>query len=556
MIPVRYTSQEFEKLSKEGYFGQPAIGVLEENAEKYPDKQALVDSKTRLTYGQIKQKSERLALSFIEIGLQKDERVVIQVPNIVEYFIIRSALGKAGLIGLYAMLYLREKEMEFACRGTEASAIIIIPEFHNFNYFNMFQQMRSKLPNLRHIFVVGDVVPEGAISITEMMNRPADEKRYGELFPKTMIKPGEVLELKMTSGTTGLPKLTEQYQHGTRLEIGSNSTSDDLESKYGVVHEDIFAALAPLTGGASGGAICKGVALRQGCKVVMLERFDTEEALKLIEREKITFGTGVPTMMAKMIRHPDFDKYDLSSMRVFHTAGAYLPPALAKEFEEKVGCRVVNHYGASDIGFATSNRVDDPLEVRLSSVGKPSQGVTLRLIDDDGNDVPQGQVGEILWSTQRKGISYYRDLEATLSRESQGLTRTGDLGKLDENGNLYIVGRKKDMIIRGGQNIFPAEIESILITHPKILNVAVVSMPDPVMGEKACAFVVPRSGKTLTFDEMVSFMLEKKCAKYKLPERLEIVDSFPMSGDDQKIMKRELTEMVKAKLAEESSTDV
>ena len=378
------------------------------------------------------------------------------------------------------------------------------------------------------------------------------KKGYQKFFSKTVTKPGEVAELKITSGTTGLPKLTEQYQPGDNDSTGFNRATNELGTRFRIQHSDIFAALAPLTGGASGGAICKGVALRHGCKVVMLERFDAVEALKLIEREKVTFGTGVPTMMAKMIRHDDFFKYDLTSMKTFHTSGAYLSPALAKEFEEKANCIVVNHYGASDIGFATSISVDDPLEVRLSSVGKPVHGVTLRLIDDDGNDVPQGEVGEIIWANERKGISYYRDLKATLERESKGLTRTGDLGKLDEEGNLYIVGRKKDMIIRGGQNIFPAEIENILITHPKIMNVAVIPMPDPIMGEKACAFVIPRSGKILTFNEMVSYMLEKKCAKYKLPERLEIVDQFPMSGDDQKVMKRELTERLEIQIKKEA----
>jgi non-ribosomal peptide synthetase component E (peptide arylation enzyme) len=291
--------------------------------------------------------------------------------------------------------------------------------------------------------------------------------------------------------------------------------------------------------------------------VVILERFDAEEALKLIEREKITFGTGVPTMLSMMLRHPNFDKYDLSSLRIFQSTGAYLPPALAKEAEEKTGCRVVNRLGGIDLGFTTSASVDDPPEVRYGSVGKPMPGVTIRLIDEQGHEVPQGEVGEVVGVNQAgTGSAYYRDLEATLKREAQGLTRTGDLGRFDEQGNLYIVGRKKDVIIRGGQNIFPAEIESMLIIHPKVANVAVVGMPDPVMGEKACAYVIPKPGQTLAFDEMVSFLLEKKIAKYKLPERLELVDNFPMSGDGQKIIKGELTDRVTKKLKEEGALHI
>ena len=228
-------------------------------------------------------------------------------------------------------------------------------------------------------------------------------------------------------------------------------------------------------------------------------------------------------------------------------------PALAKETEEKMNLTILNHYGAIDIGFATSTYLDASLEARLSSVGRPMPDVTLKLIDDNGNDMPQGEVGEIIWASQKGGTMYYRDLEATLAREATGLTKTGDLGKLDEDGNLYIVGRKKDVIIRGGQNIFPAEVESILITHPSIMNVAVVPMPDDIMGEKACAYVVCKPGQDISFEDITGFMLEKKCAKYKLPERLEVVDNFPMSVDGQKVMKRQLTEEVTIKLKAEGA---
>jgi non-ribosomal peptide synthetase component E (peptide arylation enzyme) len=502
----------------------------------------------------MKKMSDRLALGFIEMGLKKDQIIVLQIPNCAEYFIVRSASKKAGLLIQFTQMNMRHKEIGFACSETRAAGAIIMAEFHGFDFFNMIQEIRPNLPDLKYVFVVGDKVPDGAISITEMMNRPLEEKYPPDYFDKTEIKPGEVGELKMTSGTTGFPKLTESPF------VGSSRTGKiprgGHKERYKVTHDDIFAALAPLTGGGSG-VLCKGVAQQEGCKVVILERFDAEEALKLIEREKITFGTGVPTMLSMMLRHPNFDKYDLSSLRIFQSTGAYLPPALAKEAEEKTGCRVVNRLGGIDLGFTTSASVDDPPEVRYGSVGKPMPGVTIRLIDEQGHEVPQGEVGEVVGVNQAgTGSAYYRDLEATLKREAQGLTRTGDLGRFDEQGNLYIVGRKKDVIIRGGQNIFPAEIESMLIIHPKVANVAVVGMPDPVMGEKACAYVIPKPGQTLAFDEMVSFLLEKKIAKYKLPERLELVDNFPMSGDGQKIIKGELTDRVTKKLKEEGALHI
>jgi non-ribosomal peptide synthetase component E (peptide arylation enzyme) len=528
-------------MSREGFF-QAAAAHIDINAEKYPDKEGYVDSRSRLTFAQAKLMADRLALGFLDMGLKKDDRIVLQIPNIVEYYIVRSALRKAGLIGLYTMMYLRHNEMEFAVGKAEATGIIIYPGFHNFDYMGMISEIKPNLPSLKHVFVVRDDVPSGTISLTEMMASPLEKKYPADHFLRSALKPGEISELKMTSGTTGMPKLTESYQ------IASVDLVEELEYRFGVGHDDIFAALAPLTGGASGGAICKGIAQRQGCKVVMIERFDTDAALQLLQDEKVTFATGVPTMMAKMMAHPDFDKYDLSSLRAFHSSGAYLPPALAKEAEEKMNLTILNHYGAIDIGFATSTYLDASLEARLSSVGRPMPDVTLKLVDDGGNERPQGEVGEIAWSSSKGGIMYYRDLESTLAREASGLTKTGDLGKLDDDGNLYIIGRKKDVIIRGGQNIFPAEVESILITHPKIMNVAVVPMPDPIMGEKSCAYVVSKPGQDISLDDIIAFMLDKKCAKYKLPERLETLDSFPMSGDGQKIMKRRLTEEVTKKL--------
>ncbi|MCX6012392.1 MAG: class I adenylate-forming enzyme family protein [Chloroflexi bacterium] len=502
MIPIRYSKEQFEKLSKEGFWST-TVDYFEENARKYPNDEALVDSINRLTFAQVKDKSDKLAAGFIDMGFKKDQILVLQIPNVTEYFIIRCALAKAGLIGLFTMMYLRHKEIEFACNQSKAVGIIICPIFHDYNYCQLIKEVQPNLPHLKHVFVIGNEIPSGTISISEMMNRTG--KVNTKDFIKTKLRPGEIDEVKVTSGTTGTPKLTESFR------IASQETIAELVRRFKVEHKDIFAALAPLTGGASGGPICKGIALAQGCKIVLLERFETEEALKLLEQEKVTFATGVPTMMAKIIRHPDFSKYNLKSIRAFHSSGTYLPPGLAKEVEEKIGCRIVNHYGAIDVGVASSTSFN-PLEVRLSSVGKPVPDVLLKLLDDNGKDVPQGEVGEIVWSSPRGGtFAYFRDLESTLKREASGFTRSGDLGKLDDSGNLYIVGRKKDMIIRGGQNIFPAEIESILITHPKILNIAVVSMPDQLMGEKACAFVILRSGQNTNCQKDLKLSIVSQC---------------------------------------------
>jgi len=545
MLPIRYTKEQFKKLAARQYWGSP-VDYVEENASKYPDKTALVDSLSRLTFLDVKQKSDNLAIRLLETGLKRDDRIVVQLPNMVEWIIVHTALKKAGLIGLYTMLYLRHKEIEHASNQMEAVSHIIMGQFRGFDYFTMTQEIAPNLPHLKHIFIVGDDVPQGAESINDMMNAPLEKQYPADYLEKAKVRWGEIYQLRVTSGTTGMPKLVECALTRSTLE-------DFIKDRYKVTHDDVFAALAPLAGGPSG-VHCRGfgIAQREGCTVVMLERFDPEEAVKLIQREQVTFATGVPTMLAMISALPNLADYDLSSLRAFEVAGAALPYSVAKEFEERVGCKVINRLGGVDIGFGATSCIADSPQVRWGSVGKPIPDITLKLLDEEGNEVAQGDVGEIAYAKKRgSDRSYYRDLEMTLAREEQGLARTGDLGKFDDNGNLYVVGRRKDVIIRGGQNIFPAEIESMLITHAAVANVAIVTMPDRVMGEKACAFVICKPACTLTFDEMTSFLLNKKVARYKLPERLEIVGNFPYSGDGQKVMKRKLTEDVAAKLKSE-----
>ncbi|MCX6013026.1 MAG: class I adenylate-forming enzyme family protein [Chloroflexi bacterium] len=548
MIPIRHTPEEFDKLTKEGLWGN-IRDHIDVNARMFHDKIALIDSQSRLTFLEVKQKADRFAIRLLEIGLKKDDIVIVQLPNVVEWLIIHSALQKSGIIGLYVMQYFRHKEIEVACQQSKAKGHIIVAEFGGFNYFSMSKEIQASAPDLKYIFTVGDCIPDGAISVNKLMDEPLEKSHSENYFEKFKIKPGEIYQLRVTSGTTGIPKLVE-------CPLTQFDNEDNIKKRYNVTHNDIFAALGPLSGGPSGvhirgqGAIVQ----KEACTVVLLEKFDALKAVQLMEHERVTFATGVPTMLAMISALPNLEKYNLSSLRVFEVAGAFLPYSVAKTFEEKFpNCKIINRLGGVDIGFASTSSVFDSPEIRWGSVGKPLPDIELKLIDEGGKEVKSGEVGEVVYGKKKKGLdrAYFRDLKATLEREAEGLSRTGDLGKFDEQGNLYIVGRRKDVIIRGGQNIFPAEIESMLITHPKVCDVTVVGMPDPVMGEKACAFVICKVDNVLTFDEMTAFLLVKKISKYKLPERLELVDSFPTSGDGQKVMKRKLTEDVTAKLKKE-----
>jgi non-ribosomal peptide synthetase component E (peptide arylation enzyme) len=271
-----------------------------------------------------------------------------------------------------------------------------------------------------------------------------------------------------------------------------------------------------------------------------------------MEKERVTVIALVPTQLARLLQLP-LKKYDLSSLRIIKTAGGYLPPPLAKEAEEKFGCPILGTYGTQDTGSISGVPITASEEQRYTTVGRLHPGIEIKILDDDGKEVKQGGVGTLWFKGPGNAIGYYRDLEKTMNEafDKDGFATPGDLVMMGDDGYLKIMGRKKDIIIRGGQNIYPKEIEDYLLAHRKVTNAAVVPMPDPLMGEKACAFVTVKKGEKFTFDEMMDYLKSKKIAMFKLPERLEVVDTLPLVGESGKIDKKAMTKMIADKLKAE-----
>jgi non-ribosomal peptide synthetase component E (peptide arylation enzyme) len=302
-------------------------------------------------------------------------------------------------------------------------------------------------------------------------------------------------------------------------------------------------AIAPHAGGAAG-TLTYFAAPIAGAKTVMLEEFEPEDALALIEKEKATAIGVVPTHLVRMLEC-DASKYDLSSLRFIRSAGGYLSPQIAEEAENAFGASITSDLGTQDMGSVSGCRVEDSKDLRRRTVGRMLPGNKVRLLDKDtGKDVPDGEPGVLWFRGPHAPAGYYRDekLTATVFDED-GWTTTSDIVKFDQ-GCLWILGRAKDMIIRGGQNLYPAEIEGLLNGHPSVASVAVVGYPDRMMGERAAAYVIPKKGMTFTFEEMVDFLKSKKLAMFKIPEHLEIVSEFPAVGDSGKVNKETLKKMI------------
>lgn len=544
MKPSRYVPSLIERYTRMGFWKENTptlLQRLEENATKWPGKEALVDSQTRMTFGEIKQWIDRVALGLVKQGIPRDSVILAPLPNLVETLLLRFAFQKAGLLGMITPMRFGFRELSHLMKETEAVGLVVAPRYLDVQFWEGIKAIRKDLPRFQHLFVVGEKGPESTISIDEMAGEPLEEKFPPNYLVGTMVGTLEVECLLTTSGTTGLPKAIEHCAL-------PYSMQEAFIQSWKLTPDDVFGALIPLYGGAA--ALCWSVAVWVGGKVVMLEKFDPEQALELIEVEKITVASGVSTEMVRMVNHPRFPKYDLRSLRYFVYSGAPCPPAVAQKIEEMMECKVLTFYGATEVGGVTITNPDDPPLKRYTSIGRPRPGMEIRLIDKTGHDVPPGETGEIACRGATCPSGYFRDLQATLTAwggELDGWYRTGDLARFDQDGYLHLMGRNKDMIIRGGQNIIPAEIENLLSSHPDVMQVAVVPMPDPELGERACAYVVPKPGKSLRFEEMISFLKAKGLAVYKLPERLEVVDRLPESGG-QKISKQELVRDITEKL--------
>lgn len=539
-----YALKSREEYIRKGYWSNETLyDTWGRNSQERPLEEGVVDQKTRLTWEQAKQWIDRLALGLLELGFKKGEVIIIQLPNSVEIPLLRVACEKIGVFSLPVVRTMRHREMEYILRHTEAAGIVIPWQYRDFDYFAMVQELRPHLKALRHVIVSDDEAPAEAISLSKMVRQPKKEDSYasGYLTGKG-FQAMEPSLLFLTTGSTGFPKFV-QYPSATRLSSGRG-----LVRILNLSPQDILAALAPAAGGPN--IAVYYAAPLVGAKIVLIEHFEPEASLRLIEKEKVTIPCVVPAQLAMLLQCPTLHKYSRNSIRAWLCTGSALPYNVGKEIEEKLGGIVINCYGAADFGGWVLPRPKEPQDIRLLTVGKPMEGTEIKLMDEAGREVGQAEVGAIWGRGPACAWGYFQNPEATREAWTEdGWFDTGDLGKWDEDGNLMIVGRKKDMIIRGGQNIYPIEIENLLLGHPKVKEVAIVGMPDDVLGERACAYVVPKKGTTFSFEEMVSFLRDKRIAAYKLPERLEIIiNKLPMVSDGQKLDKKALRQDIIHKL--------
>jgi long-chain acyl-CoA synthetase len=502
--------------------------IVRRNARRFPDKVAIVFEENRLTWREVNERVNRFSHSLLKLGLKKGERVVIFSKNSHQFIEILFALAKTGLIGITPNYRLSEKELTYIINDSEASAAIVSDEC-----IGSIKENLSKIQSVRYLIGIGNnhLLP---LDFEEMV------KDGIETEPAVTVNENDIRLLMYTSGTTGVPKGAvwrhkEFFDSCWYFIIAAHIEVDDTNLN-----------VLPLC--LAGGSQTSMTFAMRGCTNVILKEFDPRQIFETVEKEHITITTLVPTMIINLISHPDVNSYNLSTLKKINYGSAPISIEVLKQALEKFRCNFIQTYGATETGvFCSYLLFEDHIlngselkTQRLASVGREAMWAEILIVDEAGNEVPVGEVGEILIKGDGVIKEYWKSPEKTKESIRNGGWYSGDIAKRDEDGYIYIVDRKIQMISSGGIKIYPREIENVLYSHPSVKEAVVIGVPDPEWGEAVKAVIILKEGMKATEEEIISFCKEH-LASYKKPKSVDFVGQFPL-GTGGKILKRVIRE--------------
>jgi fatty-acyl-CoA synthase len=531
--------------------GETIGAFLDGVAQRHGDQPALVvaHQNVRWTYRQFHERVNRLAAGLQKLGLNPGDRIGIWSQNCAEWVLTQFATAKAGLVMVNINPAYRRSELEYVLDKVQCSALILAPSFKTSDYIAMLQDVApeihhsapgalksARLPHLRHVIRLGSDNTPGMLNFDAVLESASpDDLEQMERIAAT-LQFDDAVNIQFTSGTTGAPKGATLTHHN----ILNNGFF--IGEAMRLTEKDRLCIPVPLYhcfGMVLGNLAC----VTHGAAMIYPgEGFDAKAVLDTVQSEKCTGLHGVPTMFIAILDHPDFASYDLSGLRTGIMAGSPCPIQVMTRVIEQMHMKEITiAYGmteTSPVSFQSS--VDDPVDLRVATVGRVHPHLEVKIVDAEGRIVPRGEKGELLTRGYSVMLGYWGDEEKT--REAIDAARwmhTGDLAVIDDNGFCSIVGRSKDMVIRGGENIYPREVEEYLYRHPKVLDVQCVGVPDPKYGEELCACIILRPGMQADADEIRAFC-NGQIAYYKIPRYVRFVESFPMTvtGKIQKFMLR------------------
>jgi fatty-acyl-CoA synthase len=541
-----------------GASAQPLIGEtigrhFDRMAARFAERDALVvrHQGVRWSYQELKERVDAFAAGLIALGLERGERIGIWSPNNSEWVIAQFATAKAGLILVNINPAYRTAELEYALNKAGCSALISAPRFKSSDYLAMLDELApeladaapgelraARLPDLRLVITIGEEPAPGALRFDDVtgLAGAAERERLEALNQELQFD--DPINIQFTSGTTGFPKGATLTHHN----ILNNGFFIAEAMKFSerdrvCIPVPLYHCFGMVIGNL--GALTHGAAM-----VYPSEGFEALATLEAIAAERCTVLHGVPTMFIAQLDHPEFARFDLSSLRTGVMAGSPCPIEVMRRAVERMHLsEIVIGYGMTETSPAsTVTSADDPLERRVSTVGRAMPHVEVKIVDAEGRIVPRGVPGELLTRGYLVMLGYWNDPEKTAEAvDEAGWMRTGDLATIDAEGYCNIVGRIKDMVIRGGENVYPREIEEFLYRHPKVQEVQVIGVPDPRYGEELCAWIRLRDGEGATVEEIQLFC-RGQIAHFKIPRYIKFVDGFPMTvtGKIQKFVMRDV----------------
>lgn len=538
----RHGETEIKKYREVGSWLDLTMGdILDRICQRFPDKEALVDERVRLSFSGLKEKVDSLAIGFMKLGFEKGDTVLLQLPNWAEFVLSFFALQRIGSIPVLLISGYKQLEVSHLGLLTEAKAWIVPESYRTIDYSYFINDVKNKNPQLKYVISVRAKKggKEFTTSLENLLNTEwsEDDKKTIYLMKP---KPTDVSHILPSGGTTGLPKGIPRTHNDyicnvNYLHIVGNMKEDDVCLISVPVGHNL--ALLNVVG-----------SILFGYKLVLLDSTRSSDICATIQNEKVTYMPTVPSLLKRIIEFENFGSYDLSSLNKVSAGGEPSPPELVRKVKERLGCRYINEFGMSE-GLLCRTRIEDDIETICYTVGRPcSPYDEIKIIDSKGNPLPLNTDGEL--ATKGPGIfaGYLKNPQENKKAFTlDGFFRTGDLARIDFSGNLRITGRIKDIIIRGGENISPVQVEEILCSHPYIVDAAVVGMPDDELGERVCAYIKPAEGKVIDPEEIKAFMESKGASKLLIPERFEFVDSLPMT-EAGKHDKKALREDIKQKI--------
>jgi 2,3-dihydroxybenzoate-AMP ligase len=525
--------------------GRTIARMVADSAAARPAKVAVIDGERQLSYSGLVERVDRLAWRLRREGLREQDRVVMQLPNTIEFVVAYLALTRLGAIPVMALRAHREAEIAHFVRASGAVAYMIPALLQRYDHRLLAQAVAAHCPTLAMTFVLGEPLP-GQRPLLPLIDEPADASVVAAGLEDVRPDPAAVATMLLSGGTTSMSKLIPRTHDDYVLNARACAHVAGFDA------DTVLMAVLPLghnynlaSPGMLGAFYCGGA-------IVIAPSMDAEAVFPLVERHRVSVISAAVPLIASWLASPVPDRCDLSSLKVVQNGGARLAPELRRRVRERFGCTPQEVYGTAE-GLINMTRLDDPDELLLDSSGAPvCDEDEIRVLDEDGRDLPDGEAGELVVRGPYTICGYFRAPEK--NREAftaDGHYRMGDVVR-KRGRHVWAEGRRNDLINRGGEKISCEELENLIFRHPAVRQVALVAMPDPRFGEKACAFVVTHPGQSLAFDELIAFLKQQQIASFKLPERLELVDALPTSLVG-KVLKRQLREAIAAKLAHEQA---